>query len=228
VVGSSRYARTLREAISKASQDPSRRPVLISGEPGLEKDNLAALVHFGSPDRQQLMLRFDGALLRPDGSELFGNGAGLVASPESSERPLLELLGAGALLIDKLDQVAAPLQARLLELARTGQWPTVEAITGRDYEHLISRTGRRISLTAINMHDDLFEGLLAVQFHQHQPGEAELHLLPGPTWSADRQNAIHAGLMRKLGDDFNLTLRVAEQLELTSAGKHRWLVTSLK
>jgi hypothetical protein len=34
--------------------------------------------------------------------------------------------------------------------------------------------------------------------------------------------------MRKLGDDFNLTLRVAEQLELTSAGKHRWLVTSLK
>jgi 3-hydroxyisobutyrate dehydrogenase len=73
---------------------------LISGEPGLEKDNLAALVHFGSPDRQQLMLRFDGALLRPDGSELFGNGAGLVASPESSERPLLELLGAGALLID--------------------------------------------------------------------------------------------------------------------------------
>jgi len=122
VVGSSRYARNLREAISKASQDPSRRPVLLSGEPGLEKDNLAALVHFGSPDRQQLMLRFDGALLRPDGSELFGNGAGAPASSESSEQPLMELLGAGALLIDKLDQVAAPLRARLLELARTGQW----------------------------------------------------------------------------------------------------------
>jgi transcriptional regulator with AAA-type ATPase domain len=24
--------------------------VLISGEPGLEKDNLAAFIHFGSPD----------------------------------------------------------------------------------------------------------------------------------------------------------------------------------
>ena len=26
-----------------------RRDVVISGEPGLEKDNLAALIHFGSP-----------------------------------------------------------------------------------------------------------------------------------------------------------------------------------
>jgi hypothetical protein len=122
VVGSSRYARNLREAISKAAQDPTRRPVLISGEPGLEKDNLAALVHFGSPDRHQLMLSFDGALLRPDGAELFGNGNGASANGESGDQPLLEVLGRGALLIDKLDQVPKPLQARLLELARTGQW----------------------------------------------------------------------------------------------------------
>ncbi|MFM8524943.1 MAG: sigma 54-interacting transcriptional regulator [Cyanobacteriota bacterium] len=117
VVGSRRYARSLREAITRASQDPGRRPVLISGEPGLEKDNLAALVHFGSPSRQALMVRFDGALLRADGSDLFGHGGG-----ETSERPLLEVLDRGALLIDKLDQVPQPLQARLLELARTGGW----------------------------------------------------------------------------------------------------------
>ena len=122
VVGSSRYARNLREAISKAAQDPTRRPVLISGEPGLEKDNLAALVHFGSPDRHQLMLSFDGALLRPDGAELFGNGNGTSANGEGGDQPLLEVLGRGALLIDKLDQVPKPLRARLLELARTGQW----------------------------------------------------------------------------------------------------------
>ena len=122
VVGSSRYARNLREAISKAAQDPTRRPVLISGEPGLEKDNLAALVHFGSPDRHQLMLSFDGALLRPDGAELFGNGNGTSANGEGGDQPLLEVLGRGALLIDKIDQVPKPLRARLLELARTGQW----------------------------------------------------------------------------------------------------------
>ncbi|MBK8094076.1 MAG: phenylacetate--CoA ligase family protein [Verrucomicrobiaceae bacterium] len=113
-------------------------------------------------------------------------------------------------------------------VAESASWRVVEAITGRDYEFLISRTGRRISLTAINMHDDLFDGLLAVQFHQHQPGEAECHLLPSPNWSRDREAVIHSGLMQKLGDDFTLTLRVTDHVEQTSAGKHRWLVTSLK
>jgi polyferredoxin len=89
--------------------------VLISGEPGLEKDNLAALIHFGSPARQQLMLQLDGALLRPDGSELFG-------AASDDHPPLLQLLGDGALLIDKLDQVPAPLLPRLLQLARDGSW----------------------------------------------------------------------------------------------------------
>ena len=115
VVGNSRYARSLREAVRQASQDPTARPVLISGEPGLEKDNLAALIHFGSPARQQLMLQLDGALLRPDGSELFG-------SASDDQPPLLQLLGDGALLIDKLDQVPAPLLPRLLQLARDGSW----------------------------------------------------------------------------------------------------------
>lgn len=31
---------------------PSRRPVMVFGEPGLEKDNIAALIHFGSPRRR--------------------------------------------------------------------------------------------------------------------------------------------------------------------------------
>jgi phenylacetate-CoA ligase len=111
---------------------------------------------------------------------------------------------------------------------RTGDlWSADEHVIGRGYEFLISRTGRRISLTAINMHDDLFDGLLAVQFHQHQPGEVECHFQPTPSWSRDREKAIHAGLMRKLGDDFTLTLRVVDEMEKTSSGKHRWLVTTL-
>jgi len=116
VVGNSRYAKALREAVRQASGDGQRRPVLISGEPGLEKDNIAALIHFGSPDRQRLMVRLDGALLRPDGSDLFAPLAG------EGSAPLLEVLAAGSLLIDKLDQVPEALQPALLELARTGRW----------------------------------------------------------------------------------------------------------
>jgi phenylacetate-CoA ligase len=112
---------------------------------------------------------------------------------------------------------------------RTGDlWSADGHVIGRDYEFLISRTDRRISLTAINMHDDLFDGLLAVQFHQHQTGEVECHLQPTTSWSRDRETSIRAGLLRKLGDDFTLTLRVVDEMEKTSAGKHRWLVTTLK
>ncbi len=116
VVGSSRYARSLREAIRRAAVDPAAGPVLLMGEPGLEKDNLAALIHFGSPARHQLLVRFDGALLDAAGSDLFGGGG------SAGEEALLDLLGAGALLIDKLDQVPKALLPALLELARSGRW----------------------------------------------------------------------------------------------------------
>ena len=114
VVGSSRYAKALRDAIRRASQDPACRPVLISGEPGLEKDNLAALIHFGSPDRKRLMVRLDGALLKADGSDLFGSPD----DPPGSS--LLALLGDGSLLIDQLERVPEALKPKLLELAKGG------------------------------------------------------------------------------------------------------------
>jgi phenylacetate-CoA ligase len=104
-------------------------------------------------------------------------------------------------------------------------WPAVEAVVGRDYEFLVSATGRRISLTAINMHDNIFDGLLAVQFFQERPGELECRFQPGPQWQSSREEAMREGLLKKLGDDFTLTLREVQEVEKTSGGKHKWLVT---
>ena len=59
VIGASRYAKRLRTELLSAAQDSDQRPVLISGEPGLEKDNLAALIHFGSAARRRLLVRLD-------------------------------------------------------------------------------------------------------------------------------------------------------------------------
>ena len=129
IVGSSRYARQLREAIRSAAADPDARPVMISGEPGLEKDNIAALVHFGSAARKQLMVRLNGALLRPDGGELFAVGAGPGSSGEAP--PLLECLGRGALLIDQIDKVPDELRPALLELVRSGRWTGSDGVERR-------------------------------------------------------------------------------------------------
>jgi phenylacetate-CoA ligase len=104
----------------------------------------------------------------------------------------------------------------------------VSEVVGRDYEFLISATGRRISLTAINMHDNIFDGLLAVQFFQERPGEVECRFQPSPQWQITRAEAMRAGLSKKLGDDFTLTLREVKEVEKTSAGKHKWLVTTMR
>jgi phenylacetate-CoA ligase len=102
--------------------------------------------------------------------------------------------------------------------------PEIEAVVGRDYEFLVSSTGRQISLTAINMHDSIFDGLLGVQFAQGKPGQVEFRYQPGPVWQPARVESMRAGLLRKLGDDFDLRLREVDEVETPAAGKHRWLV----
>ena len=103
----------------------------------------------------------------------------------------------------------------------------VEEVVGRDYEFLVSATGRQISLTAINMHDRIFDGLLAVQFYQERQGEVEFRYQPGPLWQASNTEPMRTGLLKKLGDDFALTVKQVGEVEKTSAGKHKWLVTKV-
>jgi len=118
VVGSSRQAKRLREELHQASSDPSTRPVLLVGEPGLEKDNLAALIHFGSRRRHHLMLRLDAAQMSSDEGVLFGQG-------DNKNRPaLVELVGEGSLLIDNIEQLEPEARKALVQLATDGSWPS--------------------------------------------------------------------------------------------------------
>lgn len=147
VVGSSRYAQSLRRAIREAAEDPQGRPVLISGEPGLEKDNLAALIHFSSPARRHLMVRLNCALLRPDGAELF--------SGDPHQPPLLQCLGEGALLLDQIDRADPALRPLLEELVRHRSW--------RDRSNgELQRFPGRVFLTA-ETSQDIGRGLVAIR-----------------------------------------------------------------
>lgn len=106
-------------------------------------------------------------------------------------------------------------------------WPAAVEVAGREQEFLVSAGGRRISLTAFNMHDDLFDGLYAVQFCQEEPGVAEFRYVPSPDFHTSRLDKIRDGIERKLGDDFRVTFRAVESTEKTARGKHRWLVSKL-
>lgn len=106
-------------------------------------------------------------------------------------------------------------------------WPAVADIAGRGQEFLVALGGRKISLTAVNMHDAIFDDLYAVQFYQESPGRAEFRYVPAPGFQASRLEAIRVGLQRKLGDEFKLVFRQVQETEKTERGKHRWLVSRL-
>jgi phenylacetate-CoA ligase len=106
-------------------------------------------------------------------------------------------------------------------------WPAAVEIAGREQEFLVSATGRRISLTAFNMHDAVFDDLYAVQFYQDQPGVAEFRYVAGPGFHSSRLPGIEQRVRSKLGDDFRITFRAVEEVEKTPRGKHRWLVSKL-
>ena len=86
-------------------------------------------------------------------------------------------------------------------------WPAAVDVAGREQEFLISATGRRISLTAFNMHDAVFDDLYAVQFYQDQPGVAEFRYVAGPQFHASRLPHIEQRTRQKLGDDFQIAFR---------------------
>ena len=106
-------------------------------------------------------------------------------------------------------------------------WPAVEEISGRGQEFLVTGSGRRISLTAFNMHDAIFDGLYAVQFFQSEQGVAEFRYIPSPEFHASRLPQIEDGIRRKLGDDFRLVLREVGEVEKTPRGKQTWLISRL-
>jgi transcriptional regulator with AAA-type ATPase domain/NAD-dependent dihydropyrimidine dehydrogenase PreA subunit len=116
IVGSSRYAIRLRQQLNQAARD--RQPVLVSGEPGLEKDNAAALIHFGSPWRREPMIQVNCATLPASGADLFGRGSG--------KPGLLEAVGDGTILLNNIQDLPPALLPKILTLLETGTYQPVQ------------------------------------------------------------------------------------------------------
>ncbi|MGB3494373.1 MAG: cyclic nucleotide-binding domain-containing protein [Elainellaceae cyanobacterium] len=124
IIGSSRYAVRLRQAIRKASNmrrsEAGDRPshVLIFGEPGLGKDNAAALIHFGSSDRRQPLVQINCDTVQTSGIELFGRAGG--------KPGLLEWVGNGTLVLNNVQELPGGLKERLNRLLETGAYLPIE------------------------------------------------------------------------------------------------------
>lgn len=115
IVGSSRYAVRLRAQVREAARD--RQAALIFGEPGLEKDNVAALIHFSSSARRQPLVQIDCSRVQASGADLFGRAGG--------KPGLLAWVGTGTLVLNNVEDLPPELVPNVAELLRTGTYTPV-------------------------------------------------------------------------------------------------------
>jgi phenylacetate-CoA ligase len=108
------------------------------------------------------------------------------------------------------------------------QFQLLENLEGRLQEMVVSRTGRYISMTAINMHSDVFEHVKQFQFQQRVRGELRFVIVPKREYSELDTKRIYHDLSQKLGSDMDLEIDFAEEIAKRANGKARFLMQELQ
>ena len=104
-------------------------------------------------------------------------------------------------------------------------WDRVE---GRLQEFVATGSGRYISMTAINMHDNIFDHIKQFQFFQEEKGKLYFRFIPKETCDYAAVQDIKSRLMVKFGDDLDLKMESVSDIPLTQRGKHRFLIQKMK
>ena len=161
---------------------------------------------------------------------------------------LVELIGETGLPVSKVGEVGEIVATSFLldstnfvryrtgDLATFGGYgcpdcgrPTMmlDEIHGRKHLFLQSKKQRLVSLTALNMHNKVFEGVSRYQYIQSVPGLVTLRIVERPDHYANLEH-ISSQICSKLGDDFILSIEIVDDLERTHRGKHRALIQNLE
>jgi DNA-binding NtrC family response regulator len=104
----------LMEQVARVA--PQDTTLLLTGETGTGKTRLARLVHDLSPRRHHPFVVLDCGALSPAlvESELFGHARGAFTGADRDRAGKLAAAGAGTLLLDEVNSLPLPLQAKLL------------------------------------------------------------------------------------------------------------------
>jgi phenylacetate-CoA ligase len=104
-------------------------------------------------------------------------------------------------------------------------WTILGPVQGhRLQEMILGRNGAAISLTALNMHGDVFAGVLRFQFRQVERGRATVVVVPSANFSEKHAERIRRAQMEKTGDEVEWRVELAKNIELTDRGKAILLV----
>jgi two-component system response regulator AtoC len=159
IIGKSAAMQALFRKVRRLSQVEATT-VLILGESGTGKDQLAKAIHNQSNRKAQQFIEINCATL-PEHlleSELFGHERGAFTDAKSSKVGLAELADGGTLFLDEIGEMPLPLQAKLLKFLETRTFRRIGGIkeikvdifiiaaTNRDLERCVAERSFREDL----------------------------------------------------------------------------------
>lgn len=108
------------------------------------------------------------------------------------------------------------------------EYPLLKKVEGRWLqEFIITKNDRPISITAINMHSDVFDNVEQFQFYQDKKEEVVFNIVRKGTYTDRDTEYIRRELLKKLGDDINLVIHFVDHIPRTQSGKYNFLIQKL-
>ena len=104
----------------------------------------------------------------------------------------------------------------------------IHLIDGRwDKEYLNGKNGLSLTLTALNMHSDIFKNVLNFQFYQDKIGEATILIIPSKNYTEQDGKKILNALEKKGGHALSFKLKLVSAPLLTKRGKLKKLIKEI-
>lgn len=104
----------------------------------------------------------------------------------------------------------------------------LDEINGRWTQEMIKKEdGTCVSVTALNMHSEVFKNVINYQMIQDKPGEIELRIVVGEGYTGEDELQIEKEFGKKLGNEFRVSIRHVVQIEKTKRGKHRYFIQNI-
>lgn len=95
-------------------------------------------------------------------------------------------------------------------------------------EMLIGKDGTLISMTAMNLHSDVFKNVHRYQFQQSLEGFVDILIVPSIAYNSADEQKVRTALFSKVGTNIVFNLKYVDGIPLTERGKGKLLVQKLK